>query len=320
MLVEVASHFKGGAPLVAATQVCHLWRTTLISSPRLWSHLDFADKERVLVYSERSKSAPVRVDITNVDYPFEVVRESLKKIATRVNTLWAARGSFLNELLAHPMPLLEDLEIIDSDGSSLKKLTHLPSLTSLVISGFDLLRFRAPILTSFHLTDNPTNDSPGLEARHLLNFLQSCPLLEVASISCCILDTNPNSDEVVSLPLLHSFTHKSPFDIYQLCLIDRLSLPSSCRVTLVIDVTEHKFSPWIPGLPTPSNSSYLSDIRTVKIPAHPRNKCGTEDHATFKIELIDSNHRTTSFDRISYRGNHPSEFSHRGFLDAFRSI
>jgi len=149
----------------------------------------------------------------------------------------------------------------------------------------------------------------------LLNFLRDCPLLEVASFSCII---KPGSDEVVSLPLLCSFTHKSPWDEYQLCLLNRLSLPSTCRVVLTINVTRHGFNPWIPGLPIPRNSPYLSDIKTVKIAAH--SKPGEVPNVTFKIELANSTHGSISFDRTSYFSEHTSDFTHRGFLGPLESI
>jgi len=317
MLVEVVSHFEGDAPLITATHVCHLWRMTLLSSPRLWSHLDFANKERALVYSERSKSVPVSVDITGVKYPLESVRESLKKIAARVTMLWAAHGSFLDELLAHPMPMLEVLEITDSGEPPSETPTDLPSLAALVIYGFDPLRFHAPLLTSFHLTYGSTDDSLGWKASTLLDFLRSCPLLEVASFSC---DVDPDSDEVVSLPFLRSFTHESPFDDYQLHLFDRLSLPSTCQVVLAADVTAHGSNPWIPGLPTPRDPSYLSDIKTVKIAARSHIPDADGGYAMFQVELVNSTHKAISFDRISYHGEHPSLFSHQGFSDIFGSV
>jgi len=320
MLVEVASHLEDDVSLVDATHVCHLWRVTLLSSPHLWSHLDFVNKERALVYSERSKSAPLCVDIINAEYPLELVRELLKKIATRVTTLWAERGDFLDELLAQPMPKLETLEILDSQALPSEKPTRLPSLKSLFISGFDILQFHAPNLTSLHLTHDPIDDSQRWKASILLGFLRRFPLLEVVSVWCDILNANPNSGEVVSLPLLRSFTHKSHRDEYQLCLLDQLSIPSSCRVVLAIDVTEHNFYPWSPSLPAPWYTSYLSDIRTVKISAHPRNLYTGAKHATFKIKLVNSTHRTISFDRESCCGDDPSEFSHQGFLDTFGSV
>ena len=220
MLVEVAFHFKSDTSLVAATHVCHFWRTTLISSPRLWSHLDFTDEERALVYLERSKSAPLSVSLMGLGDPSEIVRESSRNITSRVTELWASHNSFLDELLAQSMPKLERFELIGSDELPPKNPARLPSSTSLVIHHFDSPRFHAPILTSFHLTHDSTYDSRKWTTSIPPEFFRNCPLLEVASIVCDILNANSDSEEVVSLPLLRSFTHESSWDKYQLCLLD----------------------------------------------------------------------------------------------------
>ena len=323
MLVAVVSHLKDDASLVTATHVCHLWRIALLSSPRLWSHLDFSNEERTLVFLERSKSTPLNVDLTKIDRASEVVRESLNKITTRVTTLGAAHDSFLYELLTQPMPILEGLEISDSYAKlPLKEPTHLPSLTSLVISCFEFPQFHVPLLTSFHLTHVSTSRSMErkLTAGSLLDFFRNCPLLEVVLITCHILETHPDSDEVVSLPFLRSFTHKSPRDGYQLFLFNQLSLPSTCRVVLVIDVTMHDPHPWIPGLPTLGDPPFLPDIKTVKITARPHGRSVYKESLTFKVELTDSTRGAISFDRISYHPHLLSTSLHDGFLYIFGSI
>jgi len=66
--------------------------------------------------------------------------------------------------------------------------------------------------------------------------------------------------------------------------------------------------------------TYLSGIRTVKISAHSPNSDADEDRYTFEIELVNSTHRTISFDKISYYGKYPSDFSHQGFMDVLGSI
>jgi len=314
MLVEVGSHLKDDVSLITVTHVCHLWRTALLSSPRLWSHLDFSNEERALVFLERSKSGPLRVDLTSADDPSEVVRETLRETTTRMTMLRTEHDSFLDELLARSMPILATLEITESydiieDG---KPVQCLPALTFFVISDSDRLRFHTPLLTSFHLTDGPNSGFMKWTTGIVLNFLRNCPLLEIAFFSCSIY---PNSDDVVSLPLLHSFTHETPRDKYQLCLFNQIALPSTCRVVLGIEVTDHYHNPWIPGLSTFKDSSYLSDIRTVKIAAYSHNLDVSEDHITFKIELVNSAHRAISFDRISYADEDPSLFSLQGFLD-----
>jgi len=77
ILDAMASHLEDDKSLVAATHVCHLWRTALLSSPRLWSYLDFDYEKRAMVFLERSKSSPVTVDFTESKNLSEVVRRTL---------------------------------------------------------------------------------------------------------------------------------------------------------------------------------------------------------------------------------------------------
>ena len=319
LLVAVVSHLKDVASLLAATQVCHFWRTALLSFPCLWTSLDFANEERALAFLERSKSTPLRIDVDN---PSAVVKESLNGVTARMTTLRAAHNSFLDELLDRPMPILEVLEITESDEDLAEKpIRRLPSLTALVISGFNTLRFHAPVLTSFHLTHDFTRSFPGWTVKIVLDFLRSCPLLEVAFLSCDDPDPDPNSgSDVISLPLLRSFTHESSSDEYHLCLFNRLSLPSTCRVVFEIDVTEYSDEPWIPGLPTPRDPSYLSNIRIVKISASTHRGAASDDYTTFKIELTSPEHAAISFDRTSYHDQHSSLFSDYGLSDIFEGI
>jgi len=311
IIATVASHLEHDASLVVATHVCHLWRTTLLSSPRIWSHLDFEYEERALAFLERSKSAPLTVNLIYADGPSEIVSELLNEIAIRVTTLWARHGPFLDELLARPTPILEVLEV--TTVSNPMKPTHLPSLRSLTIHGFDPLKFRAPLLTSFRVTAA----SPEWTTGTLTNFFRNCPLLDAVSLSC---DVHPDSGEVAGLPILRSFTHESPCNKYQLYLFDRLLLPPTCRVVLGIDVTKRLSIPWIPGLPTPRDSSYLSDIKTIKISAHSRTLNSRERHTMFRTELVNSKQQAISFDRMSYYSYVPSDFLSQDLLGIFENI
>jgi len=318
MLIAIVQHLNDKTSLITATHVCHLWRMTLLSSPRLWSHLHFANEECGLAFLGRSKSGPLHVDITRAWGPSEIVRGSLNEITTRVTTLWARYGDFLDELLAQSMPKLEVLEITNSHGSPPEKLIHLPSLRSLVVPPFDHLQFHVPLLTSLHLPRNP-NIAWERTTMSVLDFLWNCPLLEFAFISCSTLDLHPDYN-IVSLPLLRSFTHRSPCDEYELSLLNRLSLPSTCRVVLEAEVASFS-DPWVLDLPTPRDSSYLSDIRTVKIVVCSCNPDTDEPHATFKTEFVNSAHREISFSSVSYGRKSPSHFSkNRGFLDILESI
>ena len=91
-------------------------------------------------------------------------------------------------------------------------------------------------------------------------------------------------------------------------------------MVLTIDVTEHHSDPWGPGIPTPRDTSYLSDIRTIKITAHSRNPDVDGDRVNFGTELVNSAHKAISFDRMSYYTERPSDFSYRGLLGILENI
>ena len=91
-------------------------------------------------------------------------------------------------------------------------------------------------------------------------------------------------------------------------------------MVLVIDVTKHYSNLWISRLPTPRDSSYLSDIKTIKITAQSRYPDDDDDHTMFNIELVNSTHRAISLDRVSYYSDEPSCFSYQGFSGILEGV
>ena len=76
----------------------------------------------------------------------------------------------------------------------------------------------------------------------------------------------------------------------------------------------------IPGLPTPRDACYLSDIRTVKIATHSCNLGVHGGLTMFKVELRNSASMAILLDRTFHYSQSPSEFSHNGFLDILENI
>ena len=85
-----------------------------------------------------------------------------------------------------------------------------------------------------------------------------------------------------------------------------------------VDVTEYSDKPWIPGLPTLRDPSYLSNIRIVKISASTHRGAASDDYTTFKIELASSEHVAISSDRTSYHGQRSSLFSRQLLIEVSR--
>lgn len=292
ILTAVASHLGDDKSLVFATHVCHFWRSTLISSPRLWSRLTFRNARRALVFLERSGSAPVSVDIRRKCEL--LVTESLKRITRRLMTLRAVDVSFLDELLIEPLPTLRNLDIVTSEG--------FPSIMTLATTTPCHPLFHAPNLTNFRFRLRPPQrfvETPEVEDR-LLNFLQHCPMLEVVFLGYDDTHTgsgsitNKASTRVVSLPHLRSFTHESPADTIHTTLFNRLSLPPTCDIAFAVTDLLLSNDPWDRTFPALFHLSYLSDVKVVRIIFVPQ----CEGSRMVKVVLIDSRNIKVSFNRL----------------------
>ena len=324
-LTTIASNLPNNSSLIAATRVCYLWRSTLLSAPSLWSHLTFENEQCGLVFLERSRSVPVSVDLTGNRVPSQAVRGSLKRAANRFITLRGAYSMFLDELLADPPPTLTNLDIIQSPDRQWRQSTHsLPSLKSLSITDLGCNFFHVPHLTNilFELTCH-LRTPEGLE-NDLINFFQSCPLLEVIFLSYgdSRSDVGSTDDrafaEVIHLPHLRSFTHESPTDAVHISLFSRLSLPPTCDVVFAIETSNTEFDrgPWNHGFPTPPQPSYLSDIKVVKMTADVE---GRSSRITFKTELCSSKNRRVLFNVTSHSSNFDPFSAAKQLLDFLES-
>ena len=295
ILAAMASHLENDESLLTATYVCHFWRSALISSPRLWSHLTFENERRAAVFLERSRSAPVSVDLRTNNEPSEAVMKSLVGITNRLTSLRGAHVPFLDELLVQPLPILRNLDVVTSGT--------FPSVVSLASTNLGRPMFHVPLLTRFCFKLCRCSGSAVTTRMGdgLLDFLRSCPQLEVihfgygdqgADIG---FTTNEASTKAVSLPRLRSFTHESPVDTIYIGLFNRLSLPPTCEVEFTIRDIFFIEKPWNCGFPTLRDPSYLSDVKTVKIAFHAQKRGTTMVKTTFS----NSKNMKISFNRLS---------------------
>ena len=291
-LAIVASHLEDDESLITAARVCHLWRSTLLSTPHLWSYLTFEEEWRGLIFLERSKPVPVSVDLIGNNRPSETVKKSLKGITDRLIALRAEPTIFLDELLTKPLPNLRILDIAASGAFPFVNrgcvLSHLRNLTNF----------------SFTLRHPDLVGTPGL-GDNLLQFLRDCPLLQVAFFSYDAIENDLEfTTEAVSLPFLRSFTHESPSEEIPVGLFNRLSLPPTCNCTFEIQNKLFKriFFPWDHGFPTIHDRSYLSDAKTIKI------TFDVEDEDLIMIKVKFMNHKRTkvTLKRLTIRRVCPS--------------
>lgn len=289
-LAAVAFHLDCDKSLIAATHVCHFWRSTLIASPPLWSHITFDRNElRAFEFLERSKSAGVSVDLTGDSKPSVTVKESLMRVSDRLTSLRAVNVPFLDELLIQPLPILRDLEVSTS-GKSFS--VPPPAATSL---GRPL--FHVPHLTKLRLVIRDSLDAPRM-GDNLIDFLRNCPLLEVAFFGYGNSDvdikftTDEGSTDAVSLPRLRSFAHESPVEKIHAGLFNRLSLPPTCNVAFgITDLSVQK--PWNDAFPALRDPPYLSDVKHVRIACH----APGFGHRTIRASFSNSRNTQISFCR-----------------------
>lgn len=244
ILGAVASNFKEDhRSLNTATHLCQYWRSTLLSFPRLWTHIGFGDEKRALAFVERSKSLPASISFGR--YPPTVTRELSTTFTNRLVSLQGTADNSMGRFLVQPLPLLQGLVVVEPGGPSHRmyseQMPELPSVRSLTITDVSCLLFCVPNLTyfCFRLVFNPFT-TPPMFVDGLLALFLGCPLLETVFLvygdpSIREFPTYGPSTHPISLPCLRSFARVSPRPLIANTLVDELSLPPTCEGLLRLE-------------------------------------------------------------------------------------
>lgn len=178
VLSRALEHRASEETLIKATHICQYWRSTLTSSPSLWTHLWFpSDKnvDRALTYLERSKSVPIHVRITSgFSESLEAFQHLTPHLARMRSCSIQGTNVDIHGLFArfrNSTPSLTRLEIY-SDGISIPIFGDLPSgLRPSFEHPFPLHN-----LTEVQLSLKP--DAPELNISALFRFLSYSPRLQ----------------------------------------------------------------------------------------------------------------------------------------------
>ena len=285
LLSHIASRLTTG-DLVKTTHVSYHWRTVLLAHPDLWSTLDFTDPQRASTFLTRSKSVTIRVFLPKTIAITPLLFELLEQSAERIATLRVGDYIHQKELLLRTMPSLRTLEFHAHSGADvLDEETRLsfPVLKTLFFHNRGFPLFSVPRLTRFRFTHRTYGDE-ALDG--LLDFLDSCPLLEELEIFHVEDFHIRRHHHPVNLLHLRAYTHHTNWE-FSLHLYHMLSCPSSCSVTFsssgeVYEITDVFASRQF------RNSTFRIDARRVKLKAQSTDR---EYDVEGMVEVIDGTHR-----------------------------
>ena len=202
ILAKVFEFRKSDKDLISATHVCARWRAILLSTPFLWTKIDFEDIVRASAFIERSKSSLIDVSVAKTRSflgPEGVFLGAIPWVA-RMRTLHIhaeeEQIKTIAKRLCHQTPNLQTLSLkgrpgrFSSTGGSGGGAIyipheflgrHAPSLRSLTFSSVSpsvVFNFPLPALTNIDWVA----ESAHVAVEELLDLLASAPLLEVVKI------------------------------------------------------------------------------------------------------------------------------------------
>ena len=273
---EIASHLTRDTDLVNATHVSYHLRNILLSHPSLWSHLNFEREQRARAFFERLGQALLHVDMSRDTARMADLLTGLRRQSNRIATLKLRHWSVQKMILSEPLPSLRRLEILSDHSSDWEKERDIvwalwrpmknttswsfPSLTSLVVYDLDPSLFYTPRLTRFKFweCENITDTDK------LLSFFDNCPLLE--HIDIFYMDERQSGhDLVASLPSLRTYTQTTFGNACSLAVLNMLSLPPFCSVTLRFQNGGETTAEADNILPRFKDPDYLAEIKRVKL-------------------------------------------------------
>lgn len=276
---EIASHLQPKTDLIRLTLVSYRLRAALLSQPSLWSCIDIKHEERARAFYDRSKQAPLRLNIVkDADRGFSPLYSCRERVVSLEVCDCAAQK---RSVFSQPMPALRRLKIVGNDhkdrenydeddywGMSAWERTEsetswsLPSVTTLIVHDVNSISLRVPHLTRFKFRDN--EDLTTID--EILDFLDGCPLLEDLDISY-VNEISSSRNRLVSLPNLRTYTQSMYDTYYALTLFDTLSLPPFCSVTTTCSASEDSNIKATDIVPPFGNPDHLAEITRIKLRA-----------------------------------------------------
>ena len=195
------------------------------------------------------------------------LRQQSKQIVTLKLGCWSFQKRFLSE----PLPSLRKLKVFrsynkgndewDTDWGPTKKATSwsFPYLTSLIIYELHPIPFHTPRLTCFKFWD----EGDFVDTGPIIDFLSNCPLLQHIDIH--YLFGYQGEHDLVSLPCLRTYAETIFDEVYPFMMLNTLSLPPFCSVTLRSQTNRHPKTEVGDALPRFENPDYLTEIMRIKL-------------------------------------------------------
>ena len=202
LLTKVFEFRKSDRDLISATHVCARWRDTLLSTPYLWTKIDFEDIVRASAFLERSKSSLIDVSVAKTRSflgPEGVFLGAIPWVARMKSLFIHAEEEQIKTIakrLCHQTPNLQSLSLkgrpgrFSSTGGSSGGAIYIPheflgrhapllqSLTFSSVSPSVVFNFPLPKLTHIDWVA----ETAFVAIEELLDLLATAPLLEVIKI------------------------------------------------------------------------------------------------------------------------------------------
>ena len=269
-LALVAGFLKPGHQLLDATAVCQHWREVLLSSPRLWGRIRYSKPSPFEAYLERSKSAPLKVQLSlhnpqMYSHFYDLLVPHTSRLASLAIRMKDPQDFHqIMHQLQNPIPTLRKFSILTPFGPSTLELPsnickdYLPHVKKLRLDGMSSFQspHGFPHVTEFKWV---VDSDSSIQVAGLLSTMEQLPALERIDIvfraSNRYITTDP-APRMVTLPhvrwiSLRCFTKGIPN------ILEYLKLPN--LTSLFFDAAAE--SPWpFPTLPVTSFDEHLPNF------------------------------------------------------------
>ena len=238
LLAKILEFRHDDRDLISATHVCVRWRSTLLSTPLLWTEVAIGDLDRTLTYLERSKNALLHVSVgeSALDSGYFSAHDMSWIGRTDSLCIYADREQTksIAGRLCLPAPLLQSLTFDASfdDVGGYVQIPHkflgrqAPSLRKLAffsVSPIPVVNLPLQNLTNLRWTDQ----SPMVSIAELLAFLALAPLLEDIALALRVESTTgPERPRAITLSKLRKLVwanDEGPFRLISFIIAPELN-------------------------------------------------------------------------------------------------